>query len=517
MHVTTNRSAAIIGTTAMLFFFILSPSRNMAEEVSPAPASYLSLETDPENCLSCHRFPGLSRIDKETGELRLFFCSAAYYAQCQGPHSRLRCTACHQRDEVTVIPHQVKTPVDCTRTCHIVPASGVETRFSHQSVAESLENSAHAAEKLNALSFDLPLLRPGQSICLYCHDQPVYSEPEGMSRVIGRGTITSRCNTCHGEELPVDVTYYIKHVGARLKPLRSVRQRSQACAVCHSDENILAQIGGHDTVASYLHSFHGKAGLLGSEETATCIDCHADATGNAHAMLGEDDPESSIHEIQLPNTCRTAQCHPGASPAMSREAVHLNLDPRARTPEFYVAAVFIILTAVVMIVYFILIMLELLNKVVRPPDLKHRQLTRLAQKIQEHSQGRALLQRMTVHERIQHWILALFFILLVATGMPIKFADTAWAAWLVGMFGGLTAVRYLHRLAGIILIAVFIYHIGYMALRFIRAIGQNRREGSKKSIWQILLGSPVIITPTDVRNFGQLFAHLLFLRRERPR
>ncbi|MHC4441719.1 MAG: formate dehydrogenase subunit gamma [Planctomycetota bacterium] len=466
--------------------------------------------------MSCHRFRGLSRIDKETGALRLFFCSAEFYAERQGPHARLRCTGCHKRDEVSVIPHKVKTPVDCTHMCHIVPASGVEISFSHQRVSESLERSSHSSEKLNALTIDPPLLKPGQSTCLYCHDQPVYRKSAQTIQPPRHGDITTRCNTCHGEEMPVDVAYFMYHVSARLQPSRSVRQLAQTCAVCHSDQNIITQTGSHDTVASYLHSFHGKASLLGSTATATCIDCHASDTGDVHYMLGKDHRDSSIHENQLPNTCRTAQCHPGAPPGMSGAAIHLDLDPRARTPEFYVAAIFVILTAGVMVVYFILIMLELFNKVVRRSGEDHQRLIHLAQTIQKHPEGGSLLRRMNVHQRVQHWIMAVFFILLVVTGMPLKFADTDWAEKLTGVLGGLMAVRNLHRLAGVILIAVFIYHLSYMLARFIGAIRLNRRQGKNESIWQILADSPVTITPTDVRSFGQLFAHLLFLRRKRP-
>jgi cytochrome b subunit of formate dehydrogenase len=488
-----------------------------ATQPSEPPTSYLSLQTDPENCLSCHRFRGLSRLEPDTGNLRLFFCSAEYYTQRQGPHARLRCTACHEAEEVMVIPHQVQTPVDCTRTCHIVPSSGIEIRFSHQPIQESLERSAHASAALEALEFDPPLLRPGQSTCLYCHDQPAFRTLGDLPRPIGHADVTTRCDMCHGEQMPADVDYYAHHVAGRLQPARPVRQLAQVCAVCHSDPKIIAQMNSHDTVASYLHSFHGKANLLGSRQTATCLDCHASESGDVHAMMAKTDPESSIFEARLPTTCRTTQCHPGAPPGMSRAAVHLDLDPHARTLEFYVAAMFVALTAAVMIVFFILIILDLLNTVIRPPDPHHRKLVRLAKKIQAHPEGRLLLERMSPHQRAQHWILAITFILLVATGMPIKFADAGWASWLITVFGGLPLARWLHRVCGVLLMAAFVYHVGYLAMAFQNRVRQARREGNRTPTWRMILNSPMVINLQDVRQFGQLFAYLLFLRRERPR
>lgn len=495
------------------------PAVGAAGEPSHPPTSYLTFQTDPENCLSCHRFRGLSRVEPGTGNLRLFFCSAEYYTQRMGPHARLRCTACHEAEEVKVIPHQVRTPVDCTRACHIVPSSGVEIFFSHDRMHQALQQSVHAPERLRALKFEPPLLRPGQSVCLYCHDQPVYRDLGDLPRPIGHADVTARCDLCHGEQMPADVFYYAHHVTARLKPARPVRQLAQVCAVCHSDPQIIAQMpgGSHDTVASYLHSFHGKAKLLGSEQTATCLDCHSSHEGDVHLMRAASDPLSSINPTRLPSTCRTTQCHPGAPPGMSQAAVHLDLDPHARSPEFYVAAMFVALTAAVMAVFFLLIILDLFNTVVRRPDPHHERMVRLARALQDDHRARQRLTRMNVHQRLQHWMLAVTFIILVATGMPIKFADSPWASWLITVMGGLPITRWLHRVFGVLLMAAFAYHLVYLLIAFIQRVRKARAAGDRTPIWRMLLNSPMMITPQDVRQFFQLFAYLLFLRKERPR
>ncbi len=481
------------------------------------PLASASWAQDPENCLACHRFRGLGRLEPETGELRLFFCSAEYYAYRQGPHARVRCTECHERSEVAVIPHKVKTPVNCTKTCHITQATGVERRFSHLSVEESLSHSAHAPDKLADLGFDPPLLRPGQSTCLYCHDQPTFGESAELPAGFLCPSGGTRCDTCHEQELPLEIDYFAKHISARLKPSRSVKQTAQVCAVCHSNSQIIERFGGHDVVASYLHSFHGKASLLGSTDTATCVDCHSSGRSNQHLMLSRDVPESSTHPEQLVNTCRTTACHASAAPAMSGAAVHMEIDPTQGTLESMVAAFFILLTAAVMAVFFLMVILELLDAALRPHVPEHGRLVKLARRLQAHPEGRRLLERMTVHQRLQHWGMVIPFALLVLTGMPLKFAEAEWSSLTVAMFGGLTIVRAVHRIAGVALIAVFFYHVGYLLVRLVMRLRREGREGVRTPIWKIVLGFPLMLTPRDGLQFLQLMAYLVHLRRERPR
>lgn len=471
---------------------------------------------DPENCLSCHRFRGLSRFDAASGEVRLFSCSVEYTAYQQGPHARLRCTDCHKREEVTVIPHRVETKVDCTRTCHLQSATGVAVDFTHARIAEKLGHSAHSSQALRNLKLTEPLLRPGQSECLYCHDEPLFREPHNNLIRVRAGEPEARCDTCHAQTLPLDTAYFTQHVLSRLQPARSVRPQAQTCAVCHSDPEVIQQIGSHDAVASYLHSFHGKASLLGSAETATCVDCHRSTFGDVHLMLGASDPQSSVHPERLATTCRTTECHPSAPPAMVTAAVHLDLNPQNRTPEYYLAAAFILLTAGVMVIYFVLIILELLNTVLGRHDPDHHRLCTLARKLQAIPEVRSRLMRMSLHERWQHWALVIFFSLLVVTGMPMKFAESNWAESTISWFGNLTIARWVHRVSGVLLLVAFAYHIAYLSVALMRRMRDARQRDPSTTLWQVLISGPMVVKPVDVRQFGQLFAFLLFLRPTRP-
>ncbi|MCF7957201.1 MAG: cytochrome b/b6 domain-containing protein, partial [Phycisphaerae bacterium] len=467
---------------------------------------------ETEGCLLCHRYRGLSRLDSDTGELRLFFCSAEYYTYQMGPHARLKCTDCHERSEVSIFPHKVSKPVDCTTVCHLEASGRLERRFSHRDVMDYLQSSVHSIENLSQLPFQTPLLDKGQSICLYCHDEPLFRyipEKPGVKT-------TLRCKTCHKDEVPLDMEYFIRHTASRMQPARPVRQMVQVCAVCHSDPSFIEKYNTHDTVASYLHSFHGKSNLLGNNETATCLDCHASETGNIHAMLTRDDPTSTTHMSQLSDTCISANCHASAPPALKTAAVHLQLDPHARTPEFYVAAFFVIITAGTLSLFFTIIMLELLSLTVRRATPEEHRLEELARQVQAHPKGKVMIHRLTVHQRFQHWLLAITFTGLVYTGMCIKFADTSWAENLVHFIGGLSIARTIHRLCGVTMLLGLGYHLIYVTVHFICLRRKLRREGDKQTLIQTILNAPMMITLQDFKDILTHFSYLFMLRKDRP-
>ncbi len=55
------------------------------------------------------------------------------------------------------------------------------------------------------------------------------------------------------------------------------------------------------------------------------------------------------------------------------------------------------------------------------------------------------ITRFDIHQIIQHAGLMVSFIVLVATGLPLKFHDAAISQWWVGVWGGIDAVRSAHH------------------------------------------------------------------------
>lgn len=489
---------------------------------------------DPENCLLCHRFPGFGRIDDDGKTVRLYHVDPAYYDQGLGPHARLRCTDCHPREEVQVIPHQPVSPVDCTRACHLVSPDRAPIRFAHQGIAEMLEDSAHNAavlEKANQLLGGPQ--RPGQARCLLCHDEPVFRLPELAHHQ--PALANQRCDVCHTEELPQDTQFALRHVAARVQPARTHEELARSCALCHSHPDVREQFGRTDTVASYLASFHGKAMLLGSEETASCLDCHVGELQNVHMIRSHRDPEASTHANKLPDTCRSPACHPGAGVLLTSAAVHLELTPslspsaRDRTAaraadgsvettdagwwraEYLIALMFVVVILFTFGPSALLQMMELLQTVLGRTDPKHHENVRLNQKILAAAGGRKALTRFTVHQRIQHWLLFVCFTLLVLTGFPIKFADRDWAGWTITLFGGLDSARQIHRWAGLVLILGAVYHVVYVLVYLVR-----KRRAENKTLLATVLELPLVVNAADVRELLHLLGFLFFFRKTRP-
>jgi cytochrome b subunit of formate dehydrogenase len=474
---------------------------------------------DPDNCLFCHQYRGLSRFDGESAHLRLFYVDPDYQQLQLGPHSQIACTDCHERSEVTVVPHKPVTKVNCTRMCHLSRPDGVARLFSHENVAGILEQSAHSSSVLDTIEFDGgPLLEDDQARCLYCHDEPLFRETDGVAVEVGElgGRLLDRCNTCHSQQIPVDTSYFLRHVEARLRTARAPIELAQVCAVCHSDATVLATHDMHDAVSSFLRSFHGKAALLGAETTADCVSCHVAAGSNAHAMLGPQSPDSAVNPVHVADSCQSIQCHPGAAPSLARAGVHLDLSSSAGMIEWSLAGLFIVLTICTFGPSLLIAMLELGGLVVgRKHEHEHKNME-LTRSVLKSRRGRVLLRRFTLHQRIQHWILVVLFALLAMTGFPMKFADKAWAASVIHFFGGLSVARQFHHVCGILLVIGFAYHMLYALTGVFATMRQKARANQPGGFIRSVFALPMWISIQDGRKMLHLLAYLLLLRPDPP-
>lgn len=74
--------------------------------------------------------------------------------------------------------------------------------------------------------------------------------------------------------------------------------------------------------------------------------------------------------------------------------------------------------------------------------------------------------RFRVGARIEHLILLVSFTILAVTGLPQKYALTAWGETMIRWMGGIEQVRIIHRYAAFVLTVGAIYHILTSAYRF---------------------------------------------------
>ena len=464
---------------------------------------------DPEGCLTCHRYKGLARLDRQDNRVHMYYVDPNYYDHALGAHSRLRCSECHQRSEVEVIPHKAVTPVDCSRSCHVIGAEGLALTFSHDRIATMLEGSVHTQATLQEANQLLGgPIREGQSRCLLCHDEPRFGR--GVESWIEQSVPVQRCNVCHNETFPVNTSYFYWHVFARSQPAHSHEDTVRICAVCHHNEAILEHFKHPDTIASYLSSFHGKAMLLGSEETAVCLDCHVGTMQNVHLMKKYVDADASTHPAHLADTCRSPACHATAGAEVSRAAVHLELATGGGV-EYVVALIFVAMIVFTFGPSLMLSALEMLHIGLGRADPDTHARAGVVEKMLETSRGRRLLSRFNFHQRFQHWCLMALFAALVYTGFPLKFADRGWAAWMIAAIGGVDVARRVHRVAGTLLILGLVYHLVYVGVMLVRK-ARRERTGVLRAIFRM----PLAVTPYDMNEMTHLVLYLLGLRKNRP-
>lgn len=159
-----------------------------------------------------------------------------------------------------------------------------------------------------------------QANCNQCHVNAVNDLKNSVHSSLS-------CTSCHS-----DVTVYPHPEGVNVTKKESV----EMCSTCHTGR----------VAESYQHSFHGKAVFLGSQRSASCVDCHS-----AHEVLGQDHPNSQVAKENIPQTC--AKCHKNPSPGFAEGSEHFELTamgpgkPMYQTAKFFVWLTIIAMTLLV--------------------------------------------------------------------------------------------------------------------------------------------------------------------------
>ncbi len=120
--------------------------------------------------------------------------------------------------------------------------------------------------------------------------------------------------------------------------------------------------------------------------------------------------------------------------------------------------------------------------------------------------GKGLAEKITrfdIHQIIQHAGLMVSFILLVVTGLPLKFHGWAISQWWAGMWGGIEVTRSVHHFAAWVMVIVCLYHLVYIAY----------------STLILKRPFPIKMIPSgqDLVKFVQELGYFFGLRSERPR
>jgi len=388
------------------------------------------------DCLDCHSDKTLV-VTNTTGVAKSLFIDPAILTA--SVHKTNACISCHA-DVTTKHPddnHPV-APVNCAR-CHGLQGEtygasvhGLAQKAGHPDAAICADcHGSHDILPPNSPASPLHFLRQAQT-CGQCHTKEardVAHSVHGKAMATGERDAPT-CTDCHSEH--------------KIEALKngSALAISEVCSRCHASVYLDGKYNlPADRVKTYMESYHGLAAQNGSVVVAHCASCHG-----YHKILPSSDPDSMISTNHLVATC--GQCHPGADKMFVSGKIHEDISVADNAHDFggwmsswvrriYLALIFVVVGAMF----------------VHNALLFHK-------KVAAHlrASGRPVL-RMSLSQRWQHAVLALSFITLAVTGFALKFPDSGLAA----MLGSSEPVRrWIHRIAGIILLLVGIWHLIYL-------------------------------------------------------
>jgi len=114
-----------------------------------------------------------------------------------------------------------------------------------------------------------------------------------------------------------------------------------------------------------------------------------------------------------------------------------------------------------------------------------------------------VITRFDFHQIIQHICLMVSFIILVLTGMTLKFSDSPISQGWVALWGGIEVTRTAHRVAAWVIVLVCVYHLAYLFYSI------------------VILKKPfpykMIPSTRDIVQLFQELAYFVGVRKERPR
>jgi cytochrome b subunit of formate dehydrogenase len=485
------RTARLLTATGLLWLVcMVAPAFAQPSPAAPAAAelSKAELEALTQKCLDCH-----DDAEMQTDDGKSMAVSASDFAR--SAHRKLECTDCHDaaltvrhpRNELGAVKPQVcqdchedefeaiagsvhgrraegeRAINDCT-SCHgslhtvhrsgdpaspLSPVNQIKTCGScHEDMMANYESSEHARALLKA---GLVGSAPSCSSCHGKHD--IHPKTEAGSTT-SPARIAETCGSCHsgvlkdfqesshgmaitaGREGPVCSTCHEPHALADPDAASTRHAVSDGCGNCHEKYS-----------TSFRGSFHGKATALGHEAAAACADCHT-----PHRNLATSDPRSSVHPDNLAQTC--GACHEKVNASFLSFDPHS--DPTDPTRNAYVYWIWLSMTSLLIGVFGFFGLHGLLW-------MQRALVGKLRGEFSfSHGGDGPYVRRFSSMQMGVHIAIVSSFLLLAATGLPLKFAEAPWAPGLMTLLGGAESAGYLHRLAGIVTFGYFVWHLGML-------------------------------------------------------
>jgi cytochrome b subunit of formate dehydrogenase len=279
--------------------------------------------------------------------------------------------------------------------------------------------------------------------------------------LVSHANVAKTCGKCH---LAIEKTYD-RSVHGQL--LARGDSRGPVCTDCHSpheignpEANSFKALSDErcgkchqDRLEHYRDTYHGKAIALGKPgaavDVAACYDCHG-----YHDVLPPSNPASHLSKQNILATCQ--QCHPNATAKFTEYKPHANPMDAKNYPLLHY--VFLGMTGL-LVGTFAFFGLHTLAWLVRAVYLYlHDTKTFREAKIKTQEDDE-WFTRFVPFERFLHFMMVSSFLLLVVTGMPLKFYYTGWAKAIFAVIGGAETARTLHRFGAVITFFYFGLHV----------------------------------------------------------
>jgi formate dehydrogenase gamma subunit len=389
------------------------------------------------DCLDCHGDNTLFKTNS-TGKVTSLFVDLAKFKL--SAHRTNACINCHT-DVTARHPDDNKLVlrVDCS-ICHErqtesfnASVHGIALRAGHDDAATCQDcHDSHDIISDNSPTSPIYFTRQAET-CGACHRKEAH---EWATSVHGKAVAAGShdaptCTGCHYE-----------HQIRSLKNSGSMTISAEVCSRCHASERINSRYNlPSDRVKTFFESYHGLAGQYGSTVAANCASCHG-----WHKILPSSDTNSTINAAHLVQTC--GQCHPGTGTNFALGKIHVASDGRAAGADWGSR-----LNRLVRQVYLVLIFVTITGMGLHNGILFLR---KTAARLR--ATARPVL-RMSASQRWQHFVLATSFIVLAISGFALRFPDS-WLAKALGSYEPFR--RWLHRIAGIVLLVVGAYHLVYI-------------------------------------------------------
>ena len=391
------------------------------------------------DCLDCHGDNTLFKTNSAGKALSLYVDAAKLKLSA---HRTNDCISCHA-DVTAKHPDDGKAlaPVKCA-VCHVRQTAsysqsvhGVALKLGHADAATCRDcHDSHEVISERSPSSTLYFSRQAAT-CGACHDKEVRDWQASVhGRAVAAGSQDApTCTGCHDDH--------------KIRSLKSSSTRSRSisedvCSRCHASERLNTKYNlPADRVKTFFDSYHGLAAQYGSTVAANCASCHS-----YHKILPSSDTNSTINQLNLVVTC--GKCHPGANTEFSLGKIHVPPDGQGGGADFGSR-----LNRWVRNIYLVLIFGTI------GAMFAHNAILFIKKTAARLRRTERPVVRMTTSQRWQHFLLATSFIVLAISGFALKFSDS----WLAKVLGSSEPFRrWSHRIAGIILLAVGLYHLVYI-------------------------------------------------------